>query len=192
MRCSVFRYVATIALALASCATLACEGPKPPPSKPCDQACQDRVAVRGVRETMKLAYNLTLQGKDVGTHDERIPCLRGGSARVFGKGTSKALQGTTEVELTYEFDRCLYRQRDDEPDENFELTISGTVEQKGTLAVSAGATTALFIKAATITAAGTVYDPPIEYAASECELEVSQNGSNIGGDFCGRTVAFPF
>jgi hypothetical protein len=184
---SVVRFVG-----IALVAMLGCEGPKPPPSPPCDQTCQDRVAVRGIRETMKLAYNLTLQGKEVGTHDQRTPCLRGGSARVFGEATSNAVQGTTDVKLTYEFDRCLYRQRDDEAKESFELTISGTIEQSGTLAVSAGSTTALMLKASKITAAGTVYDPPIDYAASDCALEISQNGGNLGGEFCGRTVAFEF
>ena len=189
---SVVRFVASLATGLTACALLACEAPTPPPAPPCDQACQDRVAVRGLRETMKLAYNLTLQGKEVGTHDQKVPCLRGGSARVYGEATSNALQGTTEVKLTYEFERCLYRQRDDEVNENFELTISGKVEQQGTLAVSAGSNNALIMKAESVTAAGTVYDPPIEYAASECTLEISQNGSNIGGDFCGRSVAFKF
>ena len=37
------------------------------PAPPCDQLCQDSNALRAVREGMKLIYNLTLQGKPVGS-----------------------------------------------------------------------------------------------------------------------------
>ncbi|MGC4086542.1 MAG: hypothetical protein QM756_01345 [Polyangiaceae bacterium] len=35
-------------------------------AKSCNDACQAQVAARGLRETLKLAYNLTLNGKPVG------------------------------------------------------------------------------------------------------------------------------
>src|SRR5262249_43464304 len=71
-------------------AVAACSGPKPAPAPPCDQACQDGAALRGMRETVKLVYNLKLQGKPVGMHDETTPCPGGGTAHVTGTAMSNA------------------------------------------------------------------------------------------------------
>src|SRR5262245_58145120 len=59
--------LSTVALPLTFLLACQAEPPEPPP---CDDACTDGIALRSVRETMKLVYNLTLQGNDVGEQDE--------------------------------------------------------------------------------------------------------------------------
>jgi hypothetical protein len=176
-----------------TCVALAggCSDSTAPPSPPCDEACRDQVAVRSMRETMKLIFNLTLQGKPVGTHDETIPCLKGGKARVFGEATSNAVQGSTEVRLTYELDHCSYTQKDAQPSQTYDVIVTGTIRQEGTIAVQPSATTALIMKSDSISVSGTVYDPPNPYEGNACLVDLAQNGGRLSGTFCGRTVSFP-
>jgi hypothetical protein len=173
------------ALALACSSSV---GSQPPPNPPCDQACQDGIAVRSIREGMKLVYNLTLQGKPVGPQDATIPCPLGGSARVYGTATSNAVQGATNVELTYVLDRCAYVQKDVDPKQTYKLTVNGTITQKGTIAVQPSATTALVMASDPIDVAGTVYEPANAYEVKACKLALSQDGNLLSGELCGRTV----
>lgn len=154
----------------------------------CDEACRHATAVRGLRETMKLVYNLTLQGNAVGTQDARVGCPLGGEAHVFGEATSNARHGATEVSLTYQFDGCRYLQRDEEPEENYDLVIDGTVSQVGTLAAQPSATTALVIASDSLTIQGSVYDPALPYALTNCTVRLGQNGSLLSGIFCEHAV----
>lgn len=178
------------ALVLVALGSACGDGPKPPPPPPCDQQCKDGIALRALRETTKLVFNITLQGKPVGTYDVTTPCIRGGTARVSGTATSNAVQGATEVKLTYVFDRCAYLQKDDDPKQSYSMTISGTLEQQGTLAVQPTSTTALLMKSAAITLAGSIYDPAEPYEAKDCPLDLFQNGNRIAGTMCGREVGF--
>lgn len=171
---------------------LSCGDPPRPESPPCDQACQDGVALRATRETLKLAYNLLLQGKPVGEVDVSSPCIRGGSVRIVGRASSNAVQGATEVDLTYTLDRCTVLERDEEAPENYELEVTATITQKGVLAVQPTATTALLLKSDALTLTGTVYSPPLPYEAKDCPMDVAQNGDAVGGTLCGRTAAFAF
>lgn len=159
-----------------------------PPAPPCHEECQDRVALRALRETLKLVYNLTLQGNPVGAQDETTPCPQGGSAHVFGTATSNAVQGATDLSLSYELEACAYLQRDDHPDENYDVVLTGTVVQSGTLAVQPTATTALVMSSDAITVEGTVYDAPIAYLADACAAELGQNGDHLSGTLCGRSA----
>jgi hypothetical protein len=155
---------------------------------PCDQECQDKVALLAIRETMKLAFNLTLQGKPVGVHDERTACPQGGTVRVFGRASSNAIQGATEVDLAYEFAQCGYLQKDTEPNENYDVVLNGNVVQKGTLAVQPTSTTALTMSSESLTVEGKVYDPPLPYAEKACVLTLGQDGNKLAGKVCGRSV----
>ena len=178
---------------LACCATPACSsGPKPPPPPPCDDACKDGVALRATREMMKLVFNLTFQGKPVGSYDKTIPCIRGGKARIFGNATSNAVQGATDVDLTFVFEQCAYLQKDTDPKNVYDMTVTGTITEKGTLAVQPTSTTALVIQSDAVTLDGTVYDPPEPYEATSCPLDVLQDGGHVGGTMCGRQVGFVF
>jgi hypothetical protein len=159
-------------------------------AKPCDEECRDRSAVRSLREVIKVAYNLTLQGNDVGEQDETTRCPQGGNARVRGVATSVAEQGASELDLTYELNRCAYLQRDDEVDENYDITISGVVTEQGILAVQPTATTALIFESGSISVEGTVYDPPVDYAELDCAVHLAQNGNHFAGTWCGRKVGF--
>lgn len=179
-------------IAAATFVMTSCSGPSPKATPPCDKACQDATALRALRETMKLAYNLTVQGKPEGAADFSSPCLRGGSVRVHGTGVSNATQGTTDVKLTYELDRCTYVQKDKEPEEAFSMSFTGTVVQEGALSAAAGSLTALVMKSDAISLSGTVYDPPLPYDEKACPLEVAQNGNRLGGTMCTREVAFTF
>jgi hypothetical protein len=165
-------------------------GDDPPkdPELSCDQECKDRSALRGLRETLKLVYNLTLQGNPVGAQDETTSCPFGGSAHLFGEATSNALQGTTEVQLTYELDQCVYLQKDEEPPENYALMFTGVLEQTGTIAVQPTSTTALIMNSAALTLVGAVYDPPIEYREDACAVQLGQSGEQVSGTLCGRNV----
>lgn len=171
---------------------LACGDPPRPEAAPCDQACQDGVALRATRETLKLAYNLLLQGKPVGEVDVSSPCIRSGSVRIVGRASSNAVQGATEVDLAYTFDRCAVLEKDNEAPENYELEVTGTVTQKGVLAVQPTATTALLLKSDALTLTGTVYAPALPYEAKACVMDIAQNGDAVGGTLCGRKSAFTF
>jgi hypothetical protein len=160
-------------------------GASPPPPPPCDTKCQDEIALRSVREGMKLLYNLTLQGKPVGPQDATVPCPLGGSAHVFGTATSNAVQGATDVDLTYVLDHCRYSRQDLEPTQTYSLTVNGTLSQKGTIAVQPSATTALVMTSDPIDLGGTVHDPPLDYSANACKLGLSQSGNRSAS---GRAV----
>ncbi|WP_394841234.1 hypothetical protein LZC95_29710 [Pendulispora brunnea] len=169
-------------------AAVGCEDGTLPPPPPCDAICQDSIALRGVREMMKLIFNLTLQGKPVGQHDATIACPLGGTAHIFGTATSNAVQGATEVSLTYVFDQCAHLERDEEARENYALTLTGTFSQQGTIAVQPSATTALLMKSASVTVWGTVHAPAIDYRAENCIANLAQNGNHVSGMFCERPV----
>jgi hypothetical protein len=172
-----------LALAAALAALPACgDAGAPPAPVPCEEKCQDQVALRAVREMTKLAYNLLLQGKPVGAQDARSPCPLGGSVHVFGNATSNAAQGATEVDLTYEFASCGHMELDDEPEETYRMTLTGT------LAAQPSATTALILRSDAMSLAGTVHDPPLAYEAGDCVLELGQDGNDLSGMFCGKEV----
>jgi hypothetical protein len=181
-----------LACCLAGVLITGCADGPTPDAKPCDERCVDGIALRAVRETLKLVYNLKLQGKPVGVHDETTACPQGGTARVFGEASSNAVQGATEVRLTYEFEACKYLQVDAEPEENYRLTLAGSITQEGTIAVQPSATTALLMRSDAIVLSGTVNDPPIPLEEPSCAIEITQNGSSISGTFCGREAAFEF
>jgi hypothetical protein len=159
-----------------------------PDATPCDQKCTDGTALRGMRETMKLVFNLTFQGKPVGEHDYSFPCPLGGKARVFGTAQSNAIQGATEIDLTYELDACKLMQRDKEPSKNYDIVVSGTVKQKGIIAVQPSATTALGIDSSAMKIEGTVYDPPLPFNEAACPILFAQDGNRLTGTLCGRPV----
>jgi len=172
---------------LALCALGCTEAPQPDPSA-CDEECRDNVALRGLRETIKLVYNLTLQGNPVGEQDELYPCPLGGGARVHGFATSNPVHGATEVDLTYELLECRYLQRDEEPPENYDLRITGVLQQKGTIAVQPSASTALILSSDSMTIEGDVYDPFLPYTAADCAVQLAQNGNLLSGTLCERIV----
>lgn len=158
------------------------------PRAPCEAECQDAVALRAVRETMKFMFNITLQAQPVGAQDVTEACATSGSAHIFGEASSVPEQGATLVALTYELDECGYLERDDERDENYAVTISAVLTQRGTLAVQPSATTAIVIESPALTISGTVSDPPIDYAATECPFTLAQNGDELSGTICGRAA----
>jgi hypothetical protein len=168
---------------------VACGGGKSPPAPPpCDQTCKDQVAARALREMMKLAYNLTLQGKPVGMQDASSPCPLGGTVHVFGTASSNAVQGATNVDLTYAFDHCHYMQKDTDPTQAYDMTLTTTATEKGTIAVQPSSTTALQIASDSVTFSGTVYDAPIDYEENACMVTLGQSGNQISGTMCGRDV----
>lgn len=183
----------------ASLVLIGCGGgatPDPPP--PCEAECRDGVALRGVRETTKLAFNLLVQGKPVGEQDGTTPCRSfdgkiGGSVHVFGTATSNAVQGSTFVELEYDFTDCAYSAPPSvTPEENYSLVINGHIRQKGTLAVQPTSTTALVMDSDALDVSGTVYDPAVDYRESGCVLAIAQQGSRVSGLLCGREAGFTF
>lgn len=163
----------------------ACGSPdEPDEPKTCDEACRDEIAARALRETIKLVYNLALQGNLVGLQVEQQDCPLGGSALVTGFATSNADQGTTAVTLDYELDECAYLQRDDDVDENYDMVISGTVHETGIIAVQPTATTALIFEASSLSLEGTVFDPPSSYSESNCDARLAQDGNRLSGTWC--------
>lgn len=176
-----------IALALAATLATACgDGAGATPAPDCDVECQDSVALRALRETLKLVYNLTLQGQPVGTQDASTPCPLGGEARVTGVATSNPEQGSNELELEYTLSACAYLKRSPIPEENYGMGFEGTVRESGVLAVQPSATTALIFTSDELTLVGGVYDPPLEYRAEKCTLTLAQSGRNLSGLLCER------
>jgi hypothetical protein len=137
---------------------------------------------------MKLAFNLTLQGKPVGPQDATTPCPLGGRARVHGNATSNAEQGATEVSLTYEFSACAYSQTDDDPKQTYSVTVNGSITESGTIAVQPSATTALIFTSDGTSITGKVYSPAIDYHADACPMRLGQNGNDLTGTLCERAI----
>jgi hypothetical protein len=188
--------------AAAACALVAAGcGRDVPPPPPCEEACQDGVALRALRETMKFTFNKTLQGKPVGFHDLTTDEFISGSARVHGEATTDAKLGTTKVDLTYVFSKATYFQKDSEAPENFIMVLDGTITQKGTLAVQPSSPTSLVMKSESMYFVCKVYDPPIDYIQPSidaglplmgCSVELNQNGNSVAGRLCGRFAGFDF
>jgi hypothetical protein len=174
-----------LAWLLSGCSGLEASPAAPPP---CDLECQDQVAMRALREGIKLIYNIKLQGKPVGKHDEMAACPQAGKARVFGTAFSNAEQGATEVELTYVFTDCKYVHADEAPAENYQMTATGSITQTGIIAVQPSATTALLFHSDSLSVDGSLYDPPLLYEAQECTLDLAQSGNDLNGTWCGRQV----
>ena len=177
-----------MALVLAGCSSA---GPSPT-APTCDQVCQDGVAVRALREMIKLAYNLTLQGKPVGPKQASSPCPEGGSVSVAGEASSNADQGTTTVDLTYTFDACVYRQIDSDAAQNYLMTVQGVIREQGILAVQPSTTSAVSFESEQVTLTGEVYSPSIPYDAPQCPLDLNQNGNRLAGTICDRAASVDF
>jgi hypothetical protein len=190
--CGLRAWLTLTILAVVGCGA----GPRPAPAPPCDQSCQDGVALLAVREAMKVAYNFEVSTRPVGAQDGTTPCIsfdgsHGGSVHVFGQATVNALQGASLVTLSYDFENCLYSAPPDPTaDQNYDITLTGTVTEQGTLAVQPPSTTALLIQSDSLTLSGTVYDPPLDYAATSCALSLIQSGNDVSGAFCARGAGF--
>jgi hypothetical protein len=173
-------------------------GPRPAPAPPCDQVCQDGVALRGLREAMRFSYNNGVATRSVGAQDATTPCYsydgsQGGSVHVFGDATVNAIQGASIVKLNFDFENChLTVPPDATAAQNYALTMTGTLSEEGTISVQPTATTALSIESGSVSVSGTVYDPPVDYAASNCTLSLIQSGNDVSGSFCGRRAGFTF
>jgi hypothetical protein len=172
--------------------TAGCGGNKSNAVSSCAQSCQDDVALTAVREMMKLAYNAELQGQPVGAQDQMTPCPLGGSVHVFGQADSNAVQGATEVMLTYDFNACRWLQSDVTAQENYDMTLTGSVAEQGTLAVQPTSATSLTIASPALSLSGTVYDPPVSYDETDCALQGGQNGDIVSAVLCGRDAGFSF
>lgn len=172
-------------LFVVACTSNAGNSPAPPP--PCDQACQDAIALRGLREGIKSAYNIAIAANDAGPQDATRPCV-GGSVHVFGTATSNAAQGATFVQLTYVVDHCKVVRVDTDPLQNYSLTLSGTLTEKGTLSQQPTSTTALDIESGSFDIVGTVHNPPVNYTEMGCAFVLTQNGNQFAGTLCGRTA----
>ena len=169
-----------------------CGDKTPPPPPACERDCQDGVALRAVREMMKYAFNNTFQNKPVGMHDLTTDKFLRGSARVFGTAYSDGAQGVTDVDVTYVFTQAVYPKKEDDAEENYVIGLEGTITQVGKIAVQPSSPTALKMKSESVSVAGTVYDPPINYVEMGCTLEILQNGNSVSGMFCGRLAGFEF
>jgi hypothetical protein len=153
----------------------------------CDQACQDGIAVRGLRDAIKLAYNLLLQGGPVGNQNTpTTPCPLGGTVQVQGNATSVPEQGTTMVNLTYDFEGCGYSETDSDPTRTFSLTFTGSITETGSLAADPSSTTALTFDSSSMTFSGTVFNPPKAYDWGDCGVKLGQNGDSVSGTVCDR------
>ena len=188
----------TVALGFGAWLLVGCgAGPRPAPAAACDQVCQDGAALRGVRSLMKLAYNGLVMGQKVGAQDAQTDCppLHGapGTVHVFGEATANALQGDSFVSLSYDFENCSYAAPPDPTaDRNYDITMTGVVTERGTIAVQPSSTTALLIESDSLSLSGTVYDPPLDYAIVACTLAVNQNGTGVAGTLCARNAGFTF
>lgn len=188
---------AALVLLLSLLAPACGAGSHPAAAAPCDQTCQDAVALRGLRSIVKFAFNLTVQGQPVGAQDKSQACLPSngstGKARVFGNATSNAAQGSSFLDLSFDFQGCAYPTAPDpSADQNVNVTVDGLITERGTLAVQPSATTALLFHSDALSMSGTVYDPPLDYAASECVLDLNQDGNELAGTWCGRAAGFSF
>jgi len=186
--------LATALVAIGLFASAGCgAGKSPAAAPPCDQACSDGTALRALRLAMKSGFNRTLQGNDAGAEDETTPCLGAGTARIHGSIETNAKVGTMDVDLTYDLNACTYLVPPDAtPAHNFQMTMTGTVTEKGTLSAQPTATTSLVFGSTAMTFSGTVYDPAIDYEQTSCALDFAQDGNSVAGTLCARSAGFTF
>ena len=180
-----------VALVAALASMVACSSSSSKTPTTCDPSCQDDVAVRGLRDAVKLAFNLLLQGQPVGTQDTMVvPCPLGGMVQVHGTATSVAEQGTTMLtDLTYDFEACGYSETDTDPTKTFSLTLTGSVVENGNLANDPSSTTAITLDSDALSITGTVFSPGIQYGladggAESCSVHLGQNGDDVSGTVC--------
>jgi hypothetical protein len=81
---------------------------------------------------------------------------------------------------------CSYAQRDEDPEENYSVTLTGDIYQEGKLTVQPTATTALTMFSESMTFSGTVYDPPSDYYEQDCVVMMGQDDDRLTGSVCGR------
>jgi hypothetical protein len=160
----------------------------PPLDAGCEQACQDGMALYAVRQTMRLLYNESLNGREAGTQDAGAECLTG-TANVSGVAVPDGGVGSVGVSLAYDFQACEYLDKSSAAAHTFDLTFTGVVTETGTLAVLGTATMALTIESAEITISGSVGDPPTPYVAPRCSLSLTQNSNDLEGTICGRAAS---
>jgi hypothetical protein len=185
---SFFAFAGSAALLSSGCAG----GNAPDAPPPCDQVCKDGVAMRSLREAMRFAYNLTLQGKPVGMQDQKGPCPPPGMGtfRIVGDGQVNAMLGLTTVDLTYTFTDCrLALPKSTTPERNYTMMLNGAVTEKGIVAMG-GPTTTLVMSSTAFSFSGTVYDPPSDYHEMGCALDARQDGNTVSGAICGRLAGF--
>jgi hypothetical protein len=48
------------------------------------------------------------------------------------------------------------------------------------------------MKSTSLSLAGTVFDPPLPYQASDCVVQLSQSGNTVTGLVCEREAGFSF
>lgn len=150
--------------------------------------------MRALRETLKFAFNLTVQGRPAGQHDRTVACAFGGTARVYGSVLAEAELGANEVDLTYELTDCAALQYDEEaPKEyNHRLTFTGVVLQEGTIAVQPTAKTTLYMSSSSLSFSGTVHEPPLSYEEPLCTLTIEQASAVVSGTICEREATFTY
>jgi hypothetical protein len=175
-----------LAMVLAIASATACSSSSSPTT--CDATCKDGEGVRALRDAMKLVYNLTLQGGPTGAQDATTPCPLGGTAHVSGTAGSVPDQGTTMVQLTYDFESCDYSETDSDPTHTFALTLTGTITETGNIASEPSSTTSLNFASDAMTLTGTVFAPSVEYQVDACAVALSQDGDNVSGKLCGRSA----
>jgi hypothetical protein len=184
------KHIGTLALVSAVAAACGGGGGGSAPTPPCDMACKDGVAVRSLRDAIKVVYNILLQGQPTGTGlDKTLPkgCPLGGTASVSGDASSNADQGATNVNLTYVFTACTFSETDTDPTQTFQMKLDGTVTESGVIAVQPSSTTALTFHSDAMTFSGTVYYPAISYAEGPCAVQLGQDGNDISGTLCEGT-----
>jgi hypothetical protein len=156
------------------------------------------VALLGLRSAMKFAYNFKIATQPVGPQDAVTPCYsengsQGGTVHIYGDAEVNAIQGASIVMLSYDFEQCLFSAPPDPTaDKNFSLIFTGLVTEQGTISVQPTATTALDLESTSVSISGTVYDPAVQYSASDCALSALQSGNAVSGALCGRSAGFSF
>jgi hypothetical protein len=178
-------------LALASCSGPST--PEPPPPAACAQDCQDAVVVRALRETIRIAFNLGLQGEPVGEQDKTLPCPEGGKVHITGTATTDASTGTNIIDLTYDFAGCRAIKTLSGRDGTYDITWTGVVVESGKISNLSGSTTALVFSCDSLVFTGNITDsaPPLA-VEDACKLTLTQDGSTLSGTLCGRKTGFSF
>jgi hypothetical protein len=153
----------------------------------------DKTAVLGLRFGLRDAFNLLLQGHDVGPQDSMVQmCIprdpSSGTVHIFGTATANAAQGATFVDLTYVLDHCVTQRTDNDPTQTYKLTFTGTIREVGTIAVQPSSTTSLGLSSDSLTISGTVEDPALDYEGMACPMTFAQSGNQMTGNLCGRDV----
>ena len=152
-----------------------------PPSRTCDQACQDEHIVYGLVDIFWFIWNQNIAGQPVGAKDFTVAGPQGGTVHVTGT-TDIATNGINTLHLTFEMNSCKGIK------ETYNLSFNGTFTADGTFSTTHRAITYASQQLGYTGSVGK--DDWVTNVNGFCEATINQTFTTTAGTICGRTFSY--